>query len=186
MFQWRSGPFSANSAGFGDGKNSWHCRHHCRSKRSQEILLTLCISLKFALKCLIIWWESSKLPPFWWFKMADSHHRIGYHNKYCTKMKFSTIELSESINRCIIFKILACLCKTMDESMDISAKASLLKWRFQPFTFYYRSTVQRQFAMKNGLFLTFKTLSNHQNQLKGASSLKSSLANAIRCLLYVA
>ena len=31
-------------------------------------------------------------------------------------------------------------------------------------------------------FLTFETQSNYQNQLKGASSLKSSLANAIRCL----
>ena len=32
-------------------------------------------------------------------------------------------------------------------------------------------------------FLTFETLSNYQNQLKGASSLKSSLANAIVCCL---
>ena len=36
--------------------------------------------------------------------------------------------------------------------------------------------------MKNGLFMTFETLSNYQNKLKGVSSLKSSLADAIRCL----
>ena len=126
MFRWRFGPFWANSAGFGDGKNFPDIAVIIADQNDlKKILLILCISLKFALKCLIFYWESSKCPPFFIFKMADSHHRIGYHNKYCTKKKFSdlwnTIELSESINRCIIFKILACLCYTMDESMDISA-----------------------------------------------------------------
>ena len=63
----------------------------------------------------------------------------------------------------------------MYESMDISAKASLLKWRFQPFSLDKSMSIRRE----KRTFLALETLSNYENQLKGVSSLKSSL---IRCL----
>ena len=63
--------------------------------------------------------------------------------------------------------------------MDTSAKASLLKWRFQPALSLDKLV---SICHEKLTFLTFETLSNYQNQLKGVSSLKSSLANAIRCL----
>ena len=57
-------------------------------------------------------------------------------------------------------------------------KVSLLKWRFQPFSLDKSTSI----CHEKRTFLAFETLSNYQNQLKGVSSLKSSLANAIRCL----
>ena len=62
--------------------------------------------------------------------------------------------------------------------MDISAKTSLLKWRFQPFSLDKSTSIRHE----KRTFMAFETLSNYQNQLKGVSSLKSSLANAIPCL----
>ena len=69
----------------------------------------------------------------------------------------------------------------MDESMDISAKASLLKWRFQPFTVLLSLNKSALIRHEKRTFLTFETLSNYQNQLKGVSSLNPSLLT-----LYVA
>ena len=65
LFRWR---FSANSKGFGDGKNFPDIAVIIADENDlKNILLTLCISLKLALKCLILW-ESSKLPPFCYSK----------------------------------------------------------------------------------------------------------------------
>ena len=72
----------------------------------------------------------------------------------------NTIELSESIIRCIIFKILACLRYTMHESMDISAKP--VYWNY---AFSVVSALDKSLAVSNchekRTFPTFETLSNY-------------------------
>ena len=52
--------------------------------------------------------------------------------------------LSESNKRYIIFKRLACYCCLICDSLDISAKVGLLKWRFSLFKFlWYSDLIQR-------------------------------------------
>ena len=87
--------------------------------------------------------------------------------QYWTKMKFSdlinTIELSESINRCIIFKILACYAIQCMNQWILAPKP--VYWNYAFSLLVLLSALDKSLAVSNchekRTFPTFETLSNY-------------------------